>query len=53
MTVAGCINCTENVPTMTDIGGVVVDIAYSSNVQDIALRLQAPANINGNSQGLQ
>jgi hypothetical protein len=51
--VAGCNTHTENVPSITDIGGVVVDTAYSSNVQDIVLRLRAPANNNRNSQGLQ
>ncbi len=50
--VAGRNTRTENVPTTTDIGGVVVDTAYSSNVRDIVLRLRGPANNDRNSQGL-
>ncbi len=51
--VAGCNTRTENVPTTTEIGGVVVDTAYSSNVRDIVLRLRAPANNENNPRGLQ
>ncbi len=51
--VAGRNTCTENVPTTSEIGGVVVDTACSANVRDIVLCLQAPANGEGNSLGFQ
>ncbi len=51
--VAGRNTRTENVPTTSEIGGVVVDTSYSANVRDIVLRLRAPANGEGNALGLQ
>ncbi len=51
--VAGRNTHTKNLPETTDIDSVVVDTACSSNVQDIVLCLQAPANHDPNSQGLQ
>jgi hypothetical protein len=42
--VAGRNTHTENILTTSERGGVVVDTAYSSNVRDIVLRLQAPAD---------
>ncbi len=51
--VAGRNTRTENIPTTTEIGSVVVDTAYSSNVRDIVLRLRAPANNENNPRGLQ
>ncbi len=37
--VAGHNTRIENIPTTSEIGGVVVDTDYSSNVWDIVLRL--------------
>jgi hypothetical protein len=51
--VAGRNTCTKNILTTSEIGGVVFDTVYSSNVQDIVLRLQAPANGEHNPGGLQ
>jgi hypothetical protein len=43
--VAGRKTCTENVPTTSEKCGVVVDTAYSANVQDVVLCLRAPADV--------
>jgi hypothetical protein len=51
--VAGCNTLTENVLTTTEISGVVIDTAYSSNVLDIVLCLHAPTNNEHNPWGVQ
>jgi hypothetical protein len=50
--IAGCNTCTENVPTTSEIGGMVVDTAYSSNVRDIVLHLRVPADGENNPLSL-
>ncbi len=42
--IALCNTRTENVPTTSEIGGMVVGTAYSTNMWDIVLRLKTPAD---------